>query len=370
MNTLTVEASTLTNEIPNNKIDHDKDPSHLSKRPIYHEDHSISLSKRYTLFPILDIQMYTQMKKQEIVLWTSNELDFSADKKDYDNLEPRLKRIIDYVNCFFSATDGQIVRNIAHRFLVETSTLEEQSFFIVQMYIELVHSETYSLIINTLVVDPDKRKELFTAADNLPCVRNKNLWIEEHINSDCSKSERLLAFACTEGIFFISSFLFIFYFRSKGILPNIIAANETISRDETIHRDTGILLHQREGLIDESRAHQIVKEAIDLELQFVDELLPESIEELSPESVKNYVKFLGDHLLASCGYKRIYNITADSLPTWIRDLSLNQKGNFYEVKIMNYVKTGLTKATDWQSRISGNSEKINMACLDPSEVDF
>ena len=330
----------------------------------------VDLAKRYTLFPIADNDMYRQMKTQEVVLWSSNELDFSSDKEHYDRLPPKLKHIIDYVNCFFSSTDGLIVDNIIHRFLVEAKTLEEQSYFITQMYIELVHSETYSLIINTLVTDPVRRTGLFTAANNLMCVRNKNLWMESFMQSDLSKAERLLAFCCAEGIFFISSFLFIFYFRSKGVLPNIIFANEIISRDESIHRDTGILLYSREPKLTDQRAQEIIKQSVDLECQFVSELLPESIEDLHAENVKDYVKYLGDHLLSACGHDKIWNIPADSLPTWIRDISLGQKGNFYEVKIGNYVKSNLEEAVNWQGRLIGKKESIHQACTDPSEVDF
>lgn len=328
------------------------------------------LARRFSLFPITDSQMYRQMKTQEAVLWTSNELDFSADKHHYDKLSPELKRVIDYVNCFFSATDGLIVNNIAHRFLVEAKTLEEQAFFITQMYIELVHSETYSLIINTLVTDTTKRNSLFEAANNLRCVRNKNLWLENHMNSQNSKAVRLLAFCCAEGIFFVASFLFIFYFRSKGVLPNIIFANEIISRDESIHRDTGILLYLRENGLSTEDATNTVKEAVELECQFVEEVLVNDIEDLTKNDVKKYVKFLGDHLLSACGHSKVWNIDSSELPTWIRDISLKQKGNFYEVRTGNYIKGNLEQAIDWRGRIRGKSEEINLACSDPSEVDF
>lgn len=341
---------------------------YLKNIPQMNHDHD--LARRFTLFPILDNQMYRQMKSQEAVLWTSNELDFSADKHQYDKLSPPLKRLIDYVNCFFSATDGLIVNNIAHRFIVEAKTLEEQAFFITQMYIELVHSETYSLIINTLVTDPDKRTMLFDAANNLLCVRNKNLWMEQHMESAKSKAERLLGFCCAEGIFFISSFLFIFYFRSKGILPNIIFANEIISRDESIHRDTGIMLYLRERRLSDAEAHQIVKEAVDLECQFVEEVLPEDIEDLNKEDVKKYVRYLGDHLLTACQHPKLWDIPVGNLPTWIRDISLQQKGNFYEVRTGNYIKGNLEQAIDWQNRIRGRKEEINLACSDPSEINF
>jgi ribonucleotide reductase beta subunit family protein with ferritin-like domain len=331
----------------------------------------IDLANKYTLFPIKDHEMYKRFKTQEVVLWTSNELDFSADKADYENLSPELRNIIDRVNAFFSATDGLIIDNLAHRFLLEAKTLEEKMYFITQLYIESVHAETYSLIINTIVTDPAKRTELFEAANNMKCVRNKNLWMHDYMTSSVSKSERLLAFCCGEGIFFISSFVFIFYFRSKGIFPNIIFANEIISRDETIHRDTGVLLYLREGKLSEEVAHAVVRKAVELECNFVKEVLPTSVEDLNQNDIMDYVKFLGDLLLVACGHKKIWGILYERLPTWIRDIQLNQKGNFYEVKIGNYVKSNLNEALDIEARISGKkTELIAKACDDPSSVDF
>jgi ribonucleotide reductase beta subunit family protein with ferritin-like domain len=329
----------------------------------------IPLATRYSLFPIKDQEMYKQLKKQEAVLWTSSELDFSADKDHYNKLNPKLKHVIDIVNCFFSATDGLIVDNIVHRFLLESKTLEEQSFFILQAYIELVHSETYSLIINTLVSDEVKRNSLFTAANDMACVRNKNLWMEKYLQSDCSLLERRLAYCCTEGIFFISSFLFIFYFRSMGILPNIIFANELISKDESIHLETGTILYRRDGGLPTEIATKVVSEAVELECQFVDEVLPEKIDDLMPDNVKDYVRYLGDLLLSSCGHPKVFNINLESIPTWIRDLSLGQKGNFYEVRTGNYMKFNYEEVADWETRIKGDTLE-HTACSDPSKIDF
>ncbi len=329
-----------------------------------------SLAERYSFFPIKDDQMYEFYKKQEAAVWSSNEMDFSKDKKDYEALSPELKRIIDHVNAFFAATDGLIIDNIALRFLLEARSTEEQSYYVTQMFIEVVHSETYSLIINSLVIDPQERKNLFEAANNWPCVKNKTEWLDENMQSDHSRAHRLLVFACGEGIFFTSSFLFIFYFRSKGKLENIIFANEQISKDEGLHRDVGVFLHRRDGGLPIDQAHDIVRTAVELECAFVDELLPNAIDDLYPDDVKNYVKFLGDHLLAAAEYPKLYNITLDQLPSWMNDIAMEQKANFYEIRVGNYKQSDLKSALDWEARIKGKEHLIKAAIKDPLSIKF
>lgn len=330
----------------------------------------ISFGERYSLFPIKDKEMYQQQKKQEANLWTANRMDFSSDKKDYDRLTPEYKRIIDYVIAFFSATDGLIIDNIVLRFLLEARTLEEQAYFLEQAKIELVHAETYSLIINTLIVDTKTRNELFMAANNLECVKAKNNWLQKHMYSDTSSVKRRLVFACGEGIFFMSSFLFIFYFRTKGKLPNIIFANELIARDETLHRDTGVILYIKEGRLSDEEAQQVIQEAVKLELNFVDQVLPNKLNTLDPEQVKLFVKYIADHLLESCGHPKIWNISYEDIPTWINDLSLEQKSNFYEIFVGSYALSNLQESLDWEQRIKGKSDIINRAFSNPLSIDF
>ena len=337
-------------------------------RAIINKFRNKNKSKRYGLFPIKDEEMYSFYKKQEAAIWSSNEMEFSRDLKDYESLSKPLKRVIDYVNCFFAGTDGLIIDNIALRFLMECNTVEEQAFYVAQVFIEMVHAETYSLIINSLVINPDERNKLFNAVENLQCVKDKTSWLEENMESDKSKSHRLLVFACGEGIFFTSSFLFIFYFRSLGILQNITFANEQISKDEAMHRDAGIVRHIREGLLDVEEAHKIIKEAVDLEFAFVDEVLPEPIDDLNTEDIRNYVMVLGDHLLLTAGYPKLYNASVSDLPSWINDIAMEQKSNFYEVRVGNYKQSNLTKALDWKGRIEGNEEVKLAAISDPRSV--
>ncbi len=288
----------------------------------------LSLGERYTFFPIKDPDMYRFYKKQETALWSSNEMDFSRDKNDYDKLSPSLQRVWKVPQAFFAHTDGRIVENDATRFLLESKTTEEQAFYVAKIFDEMVHSETYSLIINTIITDVQERNDLLMSVDHLPCVRAKDEWYEKYTMSELPISYRRLAEAAGEGIFFTSSFLFIFYFRSLGIMQNTIFANEQISKDEGLHRDVGIHLYKRDGVLSDDDAHELIKEAVELECAFVDEVLPESIDDLIPKDVKSFVEFLGDHLLISCGHEPLYEIKSSDLPSWMNDIAMEQKSNF------------------------------------------
>lgn len=330
-----------------------------------------SLADRFTLFPIQDEEAFEFFTLQEAALWTAKSLDYVKDKKDYDSLSPALKRVVDYVNSFFSASDNMVLENISYRFMAEAKTMEEKMFYAVQSYIESVHSEAYSIVINTLVSDQEERDKLFKSADNLACVRNKNKWMEIYMNSPLDLQYRRVVFAIVEGIFFISSFCFIFYFRSKGLLQNIVFLNEEIQKDEKCHLAAAVAFYKREKRISEEHIKKMFIEAVDLECKFVDEVLPEQVEDLTPSSVKDYVRFLADHLLVSLGHGKIWNIKIDQLSSWLGDLSMEQKTNFYEGRSGNYKQTNIKRALDWKGRISGKYEEDKKkAYEDPSSVNF
>ena len=329
-----------------------------------------TIGERNSFYPIKDPESYKFFKILASSHWDSTEMDFSKDKKDYEALSPPLKHMIDMINCFFSASDGLVINNLDY-FLIEADSLESKAFFIIQQQNEMHHSESYSLIINTLVTDENERNKLFFAANHLPCVRNKSLWAETYMKAPIDIQYRRVAFACLEGIQFISSFLGIFYFRSKGLLQNIIFANDLISKDEGVHRDNLVMLYRRGKKMSDENVKKIVTEAVELELQFIDVILPNAVEDLTPESFKNYVRYLGDHLLISLGHTSIWNIKADTLPKWMGEISNSQKGNFYETRNSNYLVNNLSKSLDWQGRISGKYAADNeRAYADPSSVNF
>lgn len=305
--------------------------------------------KRYTLFPICDEESYRYFKMQQAALWDSNEMDFTRDVEQYEQLPSELKRIIDYVYAFFSSADGAINENIMLRFFNECDTFEQKCFYISQMYIEAVHAETYSLTINTLIKDPVKREQLFAAIQFVPVVDMKMKWIEKWLDSDLSRAHRLLAFACVEGILFQSSFFYIFWFRSKGILNNIVFSNEQVSKDENLHCSFAISLLNRLEKLPDKEAHDIVSQAVEIEDKFIETVTPEKIEDLDPQHAKNYVRTLANIILERCGYPKLYEVV--KLPNWAYEIASQQKNNFYEVRVGSYKQFSLQKALNWKERI-------------------
>ena len=321
--------------------------------------------KRYTFFPIEDETAYYYYKLQEAALWNSNELDFSRDADQYNSFPDELKRIVDVVHAFFASSDGIVVENIVLRFLLECDTFEQKSFYLTQLYIESVHSETYSLTINTLIKDQDKRLKLFQAIETVPVVKAKAEWMEKWMMADLPRPQRLLAFVCAEGLFFQSSFFYIFWFRSRGQLQNIIFANEQISKDENIHCSFAMELYNRLPKLSDQVAHDIVAGAVDLECQFIDYVTPEPVYDLKPEDGKNYVKSLANYLLETCGHPALY--TVPSLPNWALEIGNQQKSNFYEVRVGSYKQFTLSKALDWKGRIDN---KESDPYTDPNSIEF
>lgn len=306
--------------------------------------------KRYTLFPVFDEEAYRFFKVQEAALWNSNEMDFSRDVEQYESFKPELKRIIDYVYAFFSSADGAINENVMLRFYRECDTFEQKCFYLTQMYIECVHAETYSLTINTLIKDPVKREQLFKAIETIPIVDMKMKWIEKWLESDLPRQHRLLAFICVEGLLFQSSFFYIFWFRSKGLLNNIVFSNEQISKDENIHCSFAITLFNRLPKIEQCIAHSIVDEAVKIEFAFIDEVTPNKVDDLDPNDAKNYVKTLANIILNRCGYEILYKDTT-RLPNWTYEITSQQKNNFYEVRVGSYKQFSLNSVLDWRNRI-------------------
>lgn len=299
-------------------------------------------SDRYSLYPIKDKETYDFTNKHIATIWFNGEMDFFRDAEDYQNLPPAQKKIVQYLLAFFSSADGAILQNLAFRFILEAQTLEERSFYIVQQFMEYIHSESYSLAIDTIIEDPDEKKQLFEAANNHRTVVLKNKFMEKYIYSDIEKVYRLVAFTCSEGIFFISAFLMIFWFRSQGKMENLIYLNEQISKDETLHKEFGehmtrkhIELLKLEGKeVSVEKIVEIVREAVEVEVEFIKDILPENLQDLTQEIAISYVHRLANIILVNLGYEAIYEEA--ELPTWINDLAMQQKSNLYEVGGGNY----------------------------------
>jgi ribonucleotide reductase beta subunit family protein with ferritin-like domain len=327
---------------------------------------------RYSFFPIKDEKAFEFYKRQEAAVWSANEMDFIRDKKDYERLEPRLKHLVDMILGFFAPGDGLIAQNIVFRFLLECETFEEQAMFITQLFIELVHAETYGMTIMVFHPREEDQKRIFNICEELPCVKAKADWMNKYMYADIPKSMRYLAFSACEGIFFSVLFSIIFWFRSKGILQNFIFSNEQISKDEGLHRDFGAYLfrkeiaaHPYEGW--EKQAEQILDEALEIELQFIKALVPEPIDDLNAESLSDYAKVVSDSLRVQLGLGQKYKIK--NCLTWMNDISLTQKGNFYELNIASYKNFSMKEALNWKLR-AGLDKKTVDVFDNPDQLDF
>jgi len=327
---------------------------------------------RYSFFPIKDEKAFEFYKKQEAAVWSANEMDFIRDKKDYERLEPKLKHLVDMILGFFAPGDGLIAQNIVFRFLLECETFEEQAMFITQLFIELVHAETYGMTIMVFHPKEEDQKRIFTMCEELPCVKAKADWMNKYMYADIPKSMRYLAFSACEGIFFSVLFSIIFWFRSKGILQNFIFSNEQISKDEGLHRDFGAYLfrkqiekHPYDGW--EKQAEQILDEALEIELDFLKALVPEPIDDLNAESLGEYAKMVCDNLRVQLGLPQKYKIK--NVLTWMNDISLTQKTNFYEGRVGQYQQFSTKEALNWKARAGLEEKKVDVFG-NPDEVDF
>jgi len=328
-----------------------------------HSSANPKLSSRYNLFPPKDVESFEFYKKQEGAMWSANEFEYTRDIKDFEALPVNEREMLKTVLGFFAPGDGLISENLIFRFLLECETYEEKSMFIAQLFIELVHAETYGTTIQTLIQDNNERDKLLDAVNTSPPIKAKAQWMEKYLFADLPRAERLVAFACAEGIFFCSLFMFIFWFRSRGILPNLIASNEKISQDERLHRDYGAMLYRRyKHQTTTERVKEIVKSAVEVELQFISHILKEPIKELNQDNTTLFVKNVADNLMVQLGLEKIWDVPSPF--TWMNDISLQQKGNFYEVRISSYKQFSLSEALDWKKRINVEEEK------DVTDVDF
>lgn len=334
-------------------------------------------AKRYALFPILDEEAYSFYQRQEMTHWSSIEMDFVADLKDYDKASSRVKRIIDTILAFFLSGDGAISDNITYRFLTECKTYEEQAMFISQLHIELVHAETYGLAAFTFKRTEHEIADLIESVQKTPCVIKKMQFMEKWTHSSRPRWQRLLAFACAEGIFFCTLFGYIYWFRSKGWFPNFVFANELIANDESLHRDYGCFLFKREivNLIKkeiEPIVREIINESIDIEDEFVHhsqkgEIKDDELGDMTIENMKKYCRLIGDNLSVNIGFEPVYKVKNPF--TWMNDISMEQKTNFYEARVGAYKKKSLSDIMNWKKRCGLQGDQ-NKAYQEPSSIDF
>lgn len=296
--------------------------------------------------------------------WTFGELDFSKDRNDYNKLPQPLREIFDTILAYFAFTDGIIAENCVDNFSRFATTSEQKAAYAAQTYFEYIHGMTYSFAIETYIQDEEKRQFIFDSYLTSDFVREKTVWTEKYMDLNIPEAERLVSYACTEGIFFISAFAFIFYLKSKSLFPEFASANEMISRDEAIHCNISIdrykHLYGSSGpkSLPENLVHEIISSAVKLECDFVDKILPERFEDLDPKEIKSYVQNLGDRIAQKLGYKSIYNTKSHtSVPEWLSTISLEPKHNFYESNAINYSQ-GSKKQMDIKQVLEDNDKDI------------
>jgi len=300
---------------------------------------------RFVVFPIKEHGLWEMYKKHVASFWTAEEIDLSEDMKDWETLTANEQHFIKMILAFFAASDGIVLENLASRFLGEIQVPEARCFYGFQLAMENIHSETYSLLIDTYIQDTAEKMHLFRAIDTIEPVKEKAGWALKWIQSTENFATRILAFAAVEGIFFSGSFCAIFWLKKRGLMPGLAFSNELISRDEGLHCDFACMLYKMlKNQLSEETAVQIISEAVTIEKKFVCEAIPVNLIGMNADMMSNYIEFVADRLLVALGHSKIYN-TANPFD-WMETISLQGKTNFFEKRVGEYQKAGVMAGHD------------------------
>ncbi len=310
---------------------------------------------RYVLFPIQHHDIWQWYKKQEASFWTVEEIDLYQDIPDWENkLNDDERYFIKHILAFFAASDGIVNENLAENFVNEVQYTEAKFFYGFQIMMENIHSETYSLLIDTHIKNRDEHNKLFTAIENFDAIKKKADWAIQWIQSP-SFAERLIAFAAVEGMFFSGSFCSIFWLKKKGLMPGLTFSNELISRDEGLHCDFACYLHNNHlvNKVPKERIRHIITEALDIEREFITESLPVDLIGMNSRLMTQYLGFVTDRLLLELGCSKVYKV--ENPFDFMDMISLQGKTNFFEKRVGEYQKSGVVQGTKSQ-RISFNDD--------------
>jgi ribonucleoside-diphosphate reductase beta chain len=317
--------------------------NNLQEEPILKEN-----KDRFVLFPIRQHEIWKFYKQAEASFWTAEEIDLSQDGKDWEAMNDGERHFIKHVLAFFAASDGIVNENLAEHFISEVQYTEAKFFYGFQITIENIHSETYSLLIDTYVKDPKEKDSLFHAIDTMDCVKKKAQWALRWIDKG-NFAERLIAFAAVEGIFFSGSFCSIFWLKKRGLMPGLTFSNELISRDEGLHCDFACHLYTQHVVnkLPEQTVIDVIKDAVEIEKEFVTDALPVNLIGMNAELMRQYIEFVADRLLNELIGKKIYGATN---PFDFMDMiSLKGKTNFFEKRVAEYQKAGVLNSTEKES---------------------
>ena len=296
---------------------------------------------RFTLFPIMKPKLFQQYKNHVSVFWTPEEIDLAKDVKDWVKLSKNEQYFIKNILGFFAGSDGIIQENIAARFMNEVQIPEARQFYSVQLMMEAIHSETYSLLIDTYIEDKQEKLDLFHATQTIPCVSLKAQWAQRWIESTSENfATRLIAFAVVEGIFFSGSFCAIYWLKERGVMPGLTTSNEFIARDEGLHTTFACALYEEiERKVPKAKVHKIIREAVKIEKQFITESLPCHLVGMNDKLMAQYIEFVADRLSSQLGYGKIYN--TQNPFDFMERISLEGKDNFFEKRVTSYAKSGV-----------------------------
>ncbi|MEE1884943.1 ribonucleoside-diphosphate reductase small subunit [Pedobacter flavus] len=299
---------------------------------------------RFVLLPIKYPEIWEMYKKSEASFWTAEEIDLSDDLKHWENLNSGEKHFISHILAFFAASDGIVNENLAVNFMSEVQLPEARCFYGFQIMMENIHSETYALLIDTYVKDPEEKNRLFNAIETVPCVGKKAQWALRWIENG-SFAERLVAFAAVEGIFFSGSFCSIFWLKKRGLMPGLTFSNELISRDEGMHCEFACLLYKMlKNRLPQEAVHGIIRDAVEIEKEFITDALPVALIGMNAKLMSQYIEFVADRWLTELGYAKIYNATNPF--DFMEMISLQGKTNFFEKRVGDYQKSGVLTSTE------------------------
>ena len=293
-------------------------------------------NNRFTLFPIKYNDIWEAYKNQQKAIWTADEIDYLADLNDWETLKPEEKTFIENILAFFAGSDGIVLENLVTKFCKEIQIPEVRSAYTFQAYMENVHSEVYSLLIDTYIKDNKRKEECFNAIETIPAIKKKADWALKWINDDKSFAERLVAFSIVEGLFFSGSFCAIFWLKSKGkMVKSLGKSNELIARDEGMHTDFAVLLYSKLiNKLDKEVIYDIIKEAVNIEKEFICDSLKCKLIGMNSDLMSEYIEFVADRLLTQLGYDKYYN---KSNPFgFMNSMNLDGKTNFFEQRVTEY----------------------------------